>query len=133
MSTPNVNIIFQGLVALVNNLIQNAPQLGVFDFNNPTLGATSYFHDPFFQAPTSLTAIPIPASKVYCIMVQNVSVSTNLTVVYVPFGGSATTCILGPGGVLVLFDPTEQSAGGFTALSLAGVGSTCSAAVLVGV
>jgi len=131
MATPNIEVILQGILTATNNQLSPPPYIANFDFQNPTLGATSIIYDPFFQALVGGSAVSLPAAKVFLIVVQNLSTTANLSVTHTPFGGSASTAVYGPGGVCVLFDPTEEG-GGFSALTLTGVGGTVPAFVMAG-
>lgn len=137
MPTPNIQIILQAIAAVTNNLLSNAPQIITFDFNSPTLpsGAglgTGVYYEPYFQAASIGSAVSLPAASVFAILVQNLSLTANLTITYTPTGGAAASVTLGPSGMFILFDPSETGTG-FSALTLTGVGGTVSAAVLVGV
>ena len=79
MPTQNMQLILQGILAVTNNTIQNAPQISTFDFQNPTLGANSLFFDPFFQAPTTSASVPLPATVCYCAIIGNVNDPKNHT------------------------------------------------------
>lgn len=137
MPTPNVQIILQSVIAVMNNLVSPAKQIITLDFGNPTLpnastGGTAVFYDPYFQALAGGSVVSLPASPVFVIAVQNTSLTANLQVTHTPFGAAASTSLYGPGGVCILFDPSEAG-GGFSALTLTGVGGTVPAIVLVGV
>ena len=131
MPTQNMQLILQGILAVTNNTIQNAPQISTFDFQNPTLGANSLFFDPFFQAPTTSASVPLPATVCYCAIIQNNSASTILGVVFTPVGFSSTEVRIGPGGICIpVFDPLETG-DGINFLELIGIGGTAVASVLV--
>lgn len=129
MATPNIQVILQGILVATNNLVSPAPYIANFDFQNPTLNATSMFYDPFFQSLAGGSAVSLPAGKVFLVAVQNLSTTVNLTVTVTPFGGAASPIILGPAGVYVYFDPTETGQG-ISALTLTGAGSTVPAFVM---
>jgi hypothetical protein len=137
MPTPNIQIILQSVIAVMNNLVSPQTQIITLDLGNPTLGnnvigGTAVFYDPYFQALAGGSAVSLPAAKVFAIVVQNTSLTANLQVTHTPFGAASSTALYGPGGVCILFDPSEAG-GGFSALTLTGVGGTVSAIVLVGV
>jgi hypothetical protein len=137
MATSNVQVILQAVIAVMNNLVSPAVQVITLDFGNPTLpsagsGGTAVFYDPYFQALVGGSAVSLPGSPVYAIAVQNLSTTANLQVTHTPQGAAASTALYGPGGVCILFDPSEAG-GGFSALTLTGVGGTVPAMVLVGV
>jgi hypothetical protein len=132
MPTPNVNLILQAVLAATNNLLSPAPQIATFNLGNPTLGATQFFYEPYFQALVGGSAVSLPATKIFAIIVQNLSPTAVLSVTHTPFGAAASTSTLGPNGVCIFFDPLETG-GGFSALTLTGVGGTVPAAVLVAV
>jgi hypothetical protein len=132
MPGTNISLILQTILAATNNLASNAPQVVNFDFANPTLIGTDFYYNPFVQAPTTGQAITLPASPVFAILVQNQSTSGILQVAYTPTGQASTISTIGPAGVVILFDPLETG-GGWTALTLTGIGGTIPAAVLVGV
>jgi len=131
MSTPNINVELQAILTATNNLITPPPYIANFDFGNQTLGATSYYQEPFFQALVGGSAVPLPAAKVFFIAVQNLSTASVLQVTHTPFGAAASTCSVGPGGMVIFFDPLETG-GGFSALTLTGIGGTVSAFVMAG-
>ena len=131
MPTPNIIIELQAILTASNNLVLPPPYIANFDFGNPTLGATSYYQEPFFQALVGGSAVPLPAATVFLIAVQNLHATALLHVTHTPTGQAASTCSIGPGGLVILFD-TLETGGGFTALSLTGVGSTVPAFVMVG-
>lgn len=136
MATPNLQMILQGIFAVMNNQVSPAVQIITLDLGNPTLpsgatGGTSFFFDPCFQALAGGSVVTLPASPVFAIVVQNLSPTANLQVTHTPAGGAASSVTYGPGGVCILFDPSEAGTG-FSDLSLMGVGGTVSAALLVG-
>lgn len=131
MPTPNMQLVFQAVLSLTNNLVSPAPQISGFDFANPTLGATTVFFDPYFQALSSGSPVPFPTNNVFAIFVQNLSTTANLNVTITPFGGSPSVSTYGPAGVFICFDPAEVGTG-FGVLTLQGVGGTVPAMVLVG-
>jgi hypothetical protein len=139
MSSPNINLILQATLAVLNVQVSPSVQMAVMDFSNPTLpsgaavatGGLQFSYDAFFQALNTGSSFPLPASKVFAILVQNLSPTAVLQVAHTPFGGSASTSSYGPGGVFVVFDPTETGVG-FSALTLTGVGGTVPCQVLVG-
>lgn len=124
MANPNINVIFQAIVAVTNNLLSNAPQIASFDFGNPTLAGTEFSFLPGFQAANGTgTNVPLPASVIYGIFVQNIGTSP-LQVIVTPNGALATTpMVIGTNGAFILFDPAEVSGSGFTALKLISVSS----------
>lgn len=136
MPTPNVNLILQAVVALQNNLISPAPQIAKMDFGNPTMGGTNsvggtqFFYEPYFQALVGGVAVTLPAAKIFAIFVQNLSPTGVLQVTFTPFGGAPCPVNYGPNGLCILFDPLETGTG-FSGLTLAGVGGTIPASVLV--
>lgn len=137
MPTPNIQVILQTAVAVMNNLVSPQVQVVNLDLGNPTLpnagvGGTAVFYDPYFQAPIAGANVALPAAKVSCIIVQNLSLTANLNVEVTPFGGVAQFVIYGPGGVCILFDPSEAGTG-FSGLTLLGVGGIVPAMVLVAV
>lgn len=132
MSTPNMNVELQAILTVTDNLLTPPPYTDNYDFQNPTCGATNLLKLPFFQATTGGAAVTLPASPVFFIFVQNLSSSGALLhVTHTPTGGSASTCSIGQGGVVILYDPLETG-GGFTALTLTGIGGTVPAFVMVG-
>ena len=131
MTTPNTNVELQAIVTASNNLITPPPYIANFDFGNPTLGATSYFQEPYFQATTGGVAVALPASPVFFILIQNLHATAILRVTVTPTGQAASASTCGPGGVVIFFDPLEIG-GGFTALTLTGLSVTVPAFVMVG-
>jgi hypothetical protein len=135
--TPNIQVILQTAVAVMNNLVSPQVQVVNLDLGNPTLpnagvGGTAVFYDPYFQAIVAGSTVAMPAAKVFGIFVQNLSSTASLTVEVTPFGGVAQFVNYGPGGVCILFDPSEAGTG-FSGLTLLGVGGTVPAMVLVAV
>jgi len=129
VATPNIQVILQGILTVTNNLVSPAPYIANFDFQNPTIGSTSIFYDPYLQAPTGGIALSLPAAIVYVMAVQNLSTTQNLTVTITPNAGAASPITLGPGGVYLYFDP-QQLGQGISAVTLTGIGATVSAFVL---
>jgi hypothetical protein len=134
--TPNLNIILQAVIAIMNNQVSPTVQIGTFDFGNPTLpsgatGGTAFFFEPYFQCPIAGSNVLFPISPAYLIAVQNLSPTANLQIQHTPNGSVSNTAIYGPGGVFIAFDPKE-SGSGFTILTLTGIGGTVPAMVLVG-
>jgi len=128
----NINLILQAVLAMTDNLQSPSPQIGSFDLGNPTMLATQFFYEPYFQALVGGSAVALPATTVFAIFILNKSTSAILSVTHTPTGGAASTATYGPGGTCILFDPPETG-GGFMALTLTGVGGTVPAAVLVAV
>jgi hypothetical protein len=131
MATPNMMVVLQGILTTTNNLVSPAPYIGNFDLQNPTLNATAVFQDPYFQALESGSSVPLPLAKIFALVVQNQSATDNLIVGITPFEGSFDPIALGPGGVFIYFDPTEDGQG-ISAVTLTGVGATVPAFVLAG-
>jgi hypothetical protein len=131
LPTPNILVELQAILTASNNLVAPPPYIANFDFGNPVLGATSYYQEPYFQATTGGVAVPLSAATVFLIAVQNLHASALLHVTHTPTGQAISTCSIGPGGIVIFFDPLETG-GGFTALTLTGVGSTVPAFVMVG-
>lgn len=133
MATPNINLILQAVFSMLNNQQSPSPQIGTLDFGNPTFGATAVYFDPFFQALAGGSQeVTLPAAKVYCFAVQNLSSTGNLQVNYTPSLHGQTTITIGPGGLLIYMDPTSNQTG-VTELSLSGISAICPAMVLAAV
>jgi hypothetical protein len=131
VATPNIQAILQAVVTLTNNLVSPAQYIANFDLQNPTLNAATVYYDPYFQATTGGISVPLPAAKIFALIVQNLSTTNNLMIDITPFGGSLDPITVGPGGVFIYFDPTELGQG-ISAVTLLGVGATVSAFVLAG-
>jgi hypothetical protein len=132
VSTPNLFIQLQAILAVSNQLNQIPPYIVNYDFGNPQQSATVELFEPFFQATTGGVAVALPVSPAFAVMVQNISSgSTLLRVTHTPTGQAASQCTLGPGGIFCYFDRTETG-GGITALTLTGIAATCPAMVFVG-
>jgi hypothetical protein len=134
MATPNINVILQAIAVVTNQLVANAPQIVSFDFANPTMpsgssGGTAAYYEPYFQAATGGSVVNLPAAKVFGVFVQQLGTGV-LNVSYTPFGGVSTTIGLATNGVFIYFDPSEAGQG-ISALTLTGVASVQSAAVMV--
>ena len=130
MPTPNLNVILQGIIAVQNNLAPNSPQITTLDLQNPTFGGTAVFFDPYFQATIGLAPVTLPASRVFGIVVQNLSTTNPLQVIYTPYLLPQVSTTFGPGGVFISFDPAETGTG-YTSLILSGISVTVPAMVLV--
>jgi hypothetical protein len=132
VATPNIQAILQGILTATDNTQSPAPYIVNLDFLNPTLNATFYFFDAFFQALTTGSAVPIgvgAGALSFCIIVINRSATNNLQITVTPTGGvAAIVGTLGPGGLFVADDPTEVGLG-WTALTLTGLGATVPATV----
>lgn len=133
MSTPNLFIELQAILAVSNQLSQIPPYIVNFDFGNPTQSATQSFFDPFFQAANpGPTTVNLPASPAFTVLIQNISQTGQVLIVNAtPAGGSSQAYRIGQGGVWMYFDPLETGTG-ITALTLAGAASTTPAMVFVG-
>jgi hypothetical protein len=135
VSTPNINCILQALAVVTDQNTTNFPQIASFDFQNPTLpsaatGGTGVYWEPYFQATVGGVVVPLPAAKIFGLLIKNLSATSNLTVQYTPAAGLPAPVTVGPGGVFIYFDPSEAGQG-ITAATLFGVGGTVSASVLV--
>lgn len=131
MSTPNLFIQLQAILAVSNQLNQIPPYIVNYDIGNPQQSATAELFEPFFQATTGGVSVPLTGSPVFTVFVQNLHASALLRVTVTPTGQAAQPYTIGPGGVWIYFDPLETG-GGITAITLAGIASTVPAAVLVG-
>jgi hypothetical protein len=132
VATPNLQLIFQGILAIINNQLTNAPQIAELNLGNPSMGATVINFEPFLSITTSPLTVPLPVSPVKCVIVQNLSATAAILQVGItPTGGSVNTCTIGPGGFIALFDPTETG-GGWTSVVLTAASGTVPALVLVG-
>jgi hypothetical protein len=132
VATPNIQAILQGILTATDNTQSPAPYIVNLDFQNPTLNATTYFFDAFFQALVGGSSVPLSVSAgalSFCIIVINRSLTNALQISVTPTGGAAAIIgTIGPGGVCVLFDPPETGLG-WTALTLTGIGATVPATV----
>lgn len=121
MSTPNLSIELQGILAVSNQLAQIPPYIVNYDFGNPTCSATVQVFEPFFQAQTTGGSITLPVSPAFVVIVQNLSqTGALLNVIVTPAGGAPQTYKYGQGGIFVHFDPLETG-GGITALTIQSV------------
>ena len=126
---PNLSITLQAQLNVTDTTLTPSPQIITRSLNNPTLAATVSFYDPFFQASTA-TVVPLPAAVVYIAYVKNLDAAATLTVIHTPTGGASQSEVLVPGGVFLIFNPSE-GAGGITALSLTSSAGPTSAEVMV--
>lgn len=133
MATPNLNCILQAVLAVQNNLISPTPQIATVDLGNPTYPGKVFFYEPFFQATTGGSAVPIPPSfsNVFLVIIQNISPTANIQVQVTPQGQSQTTFSYGPSGAFIYIDPA--GIGGISALTVVGVGGTVPVSVVVAV
>ena len=131
MSTPNLFIQLQAILAVSKQLNQIPPYIVTYDFGNPQQSATAELFEPYFQATTGGVVVPLTAATIFTAFVQNLHATALLRVTVTPTGQSAQPYTLGPGGMWIYFDPLETG-GGITALTLTGIVSTVPAAVLVG-
>ena len=134
MSTPNINCILQAIVVVTDQKASNFPQIASFDFQNPSLpsganGGTVVYWEPYFQASTIGSSVPLPAQITYGLFIRNLSLTANVNLTYTPAASVPTTIFLGPGGVFVYFDPSEAGTG-ITAITLTGVGGIVSLSIL---
>jgi hypothetical protein len=129
---PNIQAILQGILTATDNTQSPAPFVVNFDFQNPTLNATTDYFDAFFQALTTGSNVPLGVgggALSFCLIVINRSLTNNLQITVTPTGGvAAIVGTIGPGGVFVVFDPPETGLG-WTALTLTGIGATVPATV----
>lgn len=140
MSTPNINCILQAIAVVTDQNSPNFPPIATLDFQNPTLpiagvaGGTDSFFDPYFQASVAGTSVPFPVvggvTKAFGLFVLNKSTAGTLAVNYTPFGGVLASIIVGPRGLVIIFDPSEAGSG-IASATLAGIGATVPASVLV--
>ncbi len=132
MATPNIQAILQGILTATDNTQSPPPYVTNVDFQNPTLNATFDYLERFFQALTTGSAVPIGVgggALSFCLIVINRSATNNLQITVTPTGGAAAIVgTIGPGGVFVVFDPTESGLG-WTTLTLTGIGATVPATV----
>ena len=111
MPTPNLIVTLQAILSATNNLVSPPPYIANWDFGNPTLGATTFYQDPYFQALVGGSSVPLPllGGKVFLIAVQNLSPSAILQVTHTPFGAAASTCSVGPNGVVTFLIQRKQA------------------------
>lgn len=84
--------------------------------NSPTAGQLIEGSAP----DTGAHSITLPITQPRQIVFYNTHATAKFTIIWTPFGGaSATINLIGPGGVLALFDPTAATTGnGVSALSV---------------
>ena len=130
---PNLSIELQAFLAVANLANPIPPYIVTYDFGNPTLQGTSSYFDPYFQATTGGVAVPLPATPVFCVFIQNVtSTAVILQIAVTPTGGAPQNYLLGQQGLWMYSDPSETSGDGISAITLTGLVSTASAMVFVG-
>jgi hypothetical protein len=138
LATPNINVILQGILTATDNTQSPPPYVANIDFQNPTLAGSKFYYDAFFLAASSPGSnVPIGGggggADAFLILVINRSSATNLQVnVTVTGAGVAEAAVLGPGGVCLLYDPTEAGPG-WSALTLISMSGTCPATVFTAI
>lgn len=126
----NLSILLNAVLTATDTITSPNPTVVTRNFNNPTLAATTYFHDLFFQAAAAGSAVTLPAATVWIVYVKNNDAAANLTVAFTPAGGASETVLLVPGGIFLYFQPSE-GAGGITALTLTASAGTINTEVFV--
>lgn len=138
MSTPNLNVLIQGLLTISDVTQSPAPYIiPGLDFGNPTLAGTKCYVDLFFQVPTTPVTIPIGGggggAEAFLILVINRDPVNNLEVTVTNTGGTPQVAgVFGPGGVCLLFDPTEEGVG-WTSLTLMGFNAIVPATIVTAI
>lgn len=128
MSTPNLNVLLSASLATYDNTQANTPLLAKLSAGNPTFGATTDFYNEFLQATVGGVTPSLPAATCYVCWIRNRSTVTSP--IYVQVGitfvspGNASIFTLGPGDLFV-YDAASKLTGGYTALTLTGLSSTC--------
>jgi len=127
----NLSVILSSTITVTDTTLSPSPTIVARSLQNPTLAATTVFYDPFFQAAAGGTAVTFPAATAFAVYVKNLSGATNLTCAFLPVGGgAASSFVLLPGGVFIMF-LTAETAGGITSMTLTGAGATVPAEVLL--
>jgi hypothetical protein len=135
---PNINAIIQGLLTISDVTQSPAPYIiPSLDFGNPTLAGTKVYVDLFFQVQTTPTTVPIGGggggAEAFLILVINRDPVNNLEVSVVSTGGTGQVVgVFGPGGVCLLFDPTETGLG-WTQLTLMAFTATVPATIVTAI
>ena len=127
---PNVAITMNATLTATDITVAPSPTVYQRNFNNPTLQATVFYENLFFQASNAGSAVNLPAATVWIVYIKNNDNSTNLSVSWTTVGGGAQGFILPPGGVFTYFC-TSETAGGVTALTLTAAAGTINTEVFV--
>lgn len=130
---PNLNSIL-GLTIATVNVAQNQTTINA-SLQGITLASSQIYYDQYAPCPTTGLVVQIPNGTAYDVYVRNLSLTNVLNVTLTPTGGSAFTVALNfaassatTGGIFLVWGTTEAS-GGFTAMTLTGVGATVPAEV----
>lgn len=127
----NLSILLNAVLTATDTITTPNPTVVTRNFNNPTLLATVYFHDLFFQAAAAGSVVTLPAATCWIAYVKNNDAAANLTVAWTAVGAAgSSSMLLVPGGVFVYFQPSE-AAGGFTAMTLTASAGTINTEVFV--
>jgi hypothetical protein len=126
---PNLNSVL-GLSITTVNVNQNQSTINV-SLQGIVLASSQIFYDQFVPCPTTGFVVPsIPGGSAFDVYVRNLSLTNVLNVTLTPTGGSAFTVALNfatssstTGGIFMVWG-TTQAVGGFSALTLTGVGAT---------
>lgn len=130
MSTPNLNVLLSASLATYDNTQANTPLLAKLSAGNPTFGAVTDFYNEFFQAVIAGSVVALPATTCYLAWIRNraaTAINLQVAITYVS-PGNASILTIGPGDVFV-YCAASKATGGFTALTLTGLVSICSAEV----
>lgn len=128
-----LNVVFTMELAVANTSLSTTPINDVPATN--TLAATTVYYNPAFQVATSPgNNIPIPPnanSTVVICYIKNLDTANPMSVTYQFNGGTGTTITLVPGGVFLLFNPSE-STNGITSILVNAGGAIINAEVFLG-
>ena len=121
---PNLSVVLSATVTVTDTTLSPSPTIISRSLNNPTLLPTATFYDAFFQATVGGVAVSLPAATSFFAYVKNLSAANNLTVAWTAVGAAgSSTMLLLPGGVFI-YALQAETGGGFTAMTLTGVGAT---------
>jgi hypothetical protein len=129
-ATPQV--IFQTILAVENNLGNNAPQVAEINLQNPTFNYTTMYFNPYFPVVGGAGSnVPFPVLTIFALAVRNIS-TIPIKVTLNPNGSVPAVFNLGPNGVFIICDSTKAGAG-FALLNLTSTGGPVYASVMVAV
>jgi hypothetical protein len=120
-------LIMQSLMAVIDNLSPNSPQIAEISLGNPSFTYTAMFYDPYFPVSPAGSLVPLPGN-IWLLAIRNISsVPIKITLVQ----SSTVIFNIGPNGVFIICD-TNKAGAGFNLLALQSTSSgSVSAMVLV--
>src|ERR1700675_476532 len=108
---PNINVVLNSasiqVLDLVTNLFRINSSIGTVSL--PALAAS---YDAYLQVPGGAgSVLDLPTATIWVMYVKNIDLTNGLTVQSLVSGVLGTVAVLGPGGVCLVWNSVETSAG----------------------